>query len=124
MMRDDEAPALDPSVIETLRLLNEPGQPDVVHEVLGLFLSDATTRVEAIIAAFDARDAATLQRAAHTMKGAAATIGALRLQHACRRVEDAAKQNDLTAAATAIADVQREHQEVANAIRALIRPGA
>lgn len=119
-MRDDEAPALDISVIESLRLLNEPGQPDVVHEVLGLFLNDAAARVDAIVAAFAARDVAALQRAAHTMKGAAATIGAPRLQQACRRLEDAAKQNDLSTAAVSMEDLHREHEQVVKAIRQLL----
>ena len=119
-MSIDDAPVLDPSVVETLRLLNEPGQPDVLQEVFGLFLSDAPTRVDAIVAAVDARDAAALQRAAHTLKGASGSIGALALQRACRALEEMGKQRVFDHAAEGVQTLTDQYARVKHAIDQLV----
>jgi HPt (histidine-containing phosphotransfer) domain-containing protein len=84
-------PALDAAVLESLRQLNQPGQPDIVREVLTVFLADAPGRVAAIEQAIRASDAPAIQRAAHALKGASGSIGAMTLQAHCRELEDSAK---------------------------------
>jgi HPt (histidine-containing phosphotransfer) domain-containing protein len=74
------APALDPAVLDTLRSLNRPGEPDLVEQVLTMFLEDSPARIEAMSTAIGARDAVQLQRAAHNLKGSAANVGATELQ--------------------------------------------
>ncbi|MDP1569150.1 MAG: Hpt domain-containing protein [Vicinamibacterales bacterium] len=81
-------PVLDHATLDRLRELNEPGEPDIVIEVLTLFLEDAPARVAAVAAAQAAGDARGLERAAHGLKGSAGNIGALRLQALCHRIED------------------------------------
>lgn len=81
-------PVLDQVTLDRLRELNEPGEPDIVVEVLTLFLEDAPARVAAVVAAQASGDARGLERAAHGLKGAAGNIGALRLQALCHRLED------------------------------------
>jgi len=78
---------IDLSVIDRLRQLNQEGEPDVVREVFLLFLDDAPRRISAIAEAIGRGDADALQRAAHTLKGAAASIGATALQALCLEVE-------------------------------------
>ena len=106
--------ALDPRVIDlrvidTLRQLNQPGEPDVVSEVLTLFLSDAPVRLAAIRTAIEAQDPTALQRAAHTLKGAAGTIGATALQQCCKDLEGAGKSGVIPEAATALVTLEREY---------------
>ena len=120
MTKNPSAPALDPAVLETLRQLNEPGQPDVVREVLGLFRTDAPSRLEAISTAMEAQDAAALQRAAHTLKGAAAAIGATALHGACRALEEAGKQGALDSVAADVATLRHEYERVRDAIDQLL----
>lgn len=81
------APPLDPAVVEGLRRLSQPGQSDLLQEVLKLFLEDAAPRVEAISLAIGARDAVALRREAHTLRGAASNIGAKALANVCRELE-------------------------------------
>ncbi len=88
-------PALDLAVLESLRQLTQPGEPDVLGEVLATFLADAPGRVAAITAAIQGRDAPALLRAAHTFKGAAGSIGADRLHGHCRDLEHAARNGDV-----------------------------
>jgi two-component system sensor histidine kinase/response regulator len=112
--------ALDPGVLDTLRELSEPGRPDVLREVLGLFLTDGPMRLTAIEAAVTARDGAALQRSAHTLKGGAATIGALALQASCRVLEELGKQNRFDTAPEALAIMRREYARVKAAIDQLL----
>ena len=112
--------ALDPSVVDTLRQLTEDGQPDVLAEVLHLFLSDASARMSAIEAAVTHRDAAALQRAAHAMKGASATIGATALQGACRRLEEMGKQQHFGDADAALTAMRHEFERARAAIEQLL----
>jgi HPt (histidine-containing phosphotransfer) domain-containing protein len=92
-------PALDAAVLETLRQLNQPGQPDIIREVLTMFLADAPERLGAIDQAMQSGNTEALQRAAHALKGGAGSIGALALQACCRELEEAAKAGTLSGAA-------------------------
>ena len=111
-MDDSRSRALDRDVLATLRQLNEPGEPDVVKEVLALFVADAPRRMEAIVAAVVAHDAAALQRAAHTMKGASGTIGATALQGECRALEEFGKQQNFAAASARLEALEHEYRRV------------
>jgi HPt (histidine-containing phosphotransfer) domain-containing protein len=91
-------PILDPAVVESLRRLNQPGEPDVVQEVLTLFIAEAPARLAAVAAAVDAADAMGLQRAAHALKGSAAAIGATALQRICGDLEEMARHGALAGA--------------------------
>lgn len=113
-------PALDPGVLATLRQLNEPGHPDVLQEVLRLFLSDAPARLTSITAAIDRKDAAALERAAHTLKGAAGSIGATALQRACKEMEELGRRRAVDAADAELATLRREYDRVAAEIDQLL----
>jgi len=67
---------LDPAVVDSLRQLTPPGEPDVLGEVLRLFLDEVPRRVARLKAAWDDRNAGELQRAAHSLKGSSGNIGA------------------------------------------------
>ena len=112
--------ALDPAVLDSLRQLTQPGEPDVLADVLGLFLADAPTRLGAIAAAAAAGDAAALQRSAHALKGAAGAIGASALHAACRELEDVAKHPGLSPGAADLAVLHSEFARVKTAIDLLL----
>jgi len=84
-------PALDPAVIETLRQLTAPGEPDVLAEVLKLFLDEAPTRIAKLRNAWEARDIQLVQRLAHSLKGSAGNIGATRLFEICKQLDSSGR---------------------------------
>ena len=88
-------PALDAAVLDRLRQLNQAGEPDIVREVLTVFLADAPVRLAAIDDAIRGGEGQTLQRAAHALKGAAGSIGAHALQAYCRELEEIGKAGTL-----------------------------
>ena len=105
-------PAIDRGVLATLRQLNEDGQPDVVTEVLKLFTGGAPARLQAIEAAVAERNAPALQRAAHALKGASATIGASGLQAVCHELEEMGRHAEFAGAASAVEAMHQEYERV------------
>ena len=78
---------LDPAVIETLRQLSVPGEPDVLIEVLKLFLDEAPPRIEKLRNAWAAGNIQEVQRMAHSLKGSAGNIGAGGLFEICKQLD-------------------------------------
>ncbi len=60
-------------------------------ELAEAYLADGVVQLEAIEAAVAAGDAGALVRPAHTLKSSSATVGALRLAEASRRLEHAGR---------------------------------
>lgn len=81
------APVLDPAVIATLRQLNMPGEPDVLTEVLKLFLEEAPSRLAKLRNASAMRNIQEVQRIAHSLKGSAGNIGASAMFEICRELD-------------------------------------
>ncbi len=110
---------LDPRVLESLRQLNHEGEPDVLTEVLGLFLADGGARLEAIAGAVSAGDGPGLLRSAHALKGAAGTIGASALAAACRELEEMGAKGEFALADEALHVMRREYARVEQVIGGL-----
>jgi CheY-like chemotaxis protein len=72
-------PVLDPEVLRGLRELQPEGEPDLMADLLALFRADAERLVGEMRAAAAAGAAEALQRAAHTLKGSGANLGAVHL---------------------------------------------
>ncbi|MCA1585680.1 MAG: Hpt domain-containing protein [Acidobacteria bacterium] len=112
---------LDAHVLEALRMLTGPGESDVLIEVLCLFRDDAPARVRAIVTAWRADDAHGVMAAAHSLKGAASSLGADALQRACSDIEAAAKTGDLAAIGRLIDDLEEQAANVERDIAEVLR---
>jgi two-component system, sensor histidine kinase and response regulator len=95
-------PPIDWGVLDRLRSLQTPGAPDVVAEVVGLFLDVAPGRLEALRAAAASFDLQEVGRLAHALKGSAVHVGAHGLARACFRLEELAR--DASSAAPLVDD--------------------
>ncbi|MBM3130380.1 MAG: response regulator [Chloroflexi bacterium] len=112
----EEEPILDPKVLASFRQLQEPGEPDIIAQLIALFLSELPTKVAALRHAIEQNDASRLAKAAHTLKGSSANMGARRAAHACLELEQLGKAGDLTGVGDLFA---RLEQELARAQQAL-----
>lgn len=111
---------LDESVLEMLRGLSLPGESDVLRDVLEIYQRDLPVRLERLRVAVLAADAVAIERVTHSIKGSAGNIGARHLQEACRHVEDAAREKDMTRVGVALPDLEREAARVSAAIARLL----
>ena len=113
-------PALDPSVIESLRELTPPGEPDVLKEVLQLFLDDVPARISRLRSAWEAGNLVEVQRTAHSLKGSSGNIGATQLFEVCRLLDEQGKAGDPSQIPALVASLDVEYARVAAEIKLLI----
>jgi HPt (histidine-containing phosphotransfer) domain-containing protein len=116
----DHGPVLDPAVLDTLRKLTPPGEPDVLGEVLKLFLDEVPPRIERLRNAWAAGNIQEVHRAAHSLKGSAGNIGARRLHAVCSKLDEIGKSQDLTSAAPLVGELGLEFDKVETEIRRLL----
>ncbi|QRY82174.1 Hpt domain-containing protein [Pseudomonas sp. PDNC002] len=106
---------LDDTVLSDLLSIMEDEYPLLVET----FLSDSEERLRSIREATAAADAPALRHAAHSFKGSCGNMGANVLSSLCKRLEEAARQNDLATAQGLIGKVEHEFAIV----RTLLLPG-
>ena len=107
-----EPDVLDRTVINGLKELREPGQPDPLRELVELFLKDAQPRLEQMDKAASSGDMPKLASAAHTLKGSASNLGARRLSSLAAILEKQAKAGEAGPSARTLIDVKAEFEEV------------
>jgi HPt (histidine-containing phosphotransfer) domain-containing protein len=93
-MDPQEHEVLDPQLLETLRALQDPSDPDLAHELITLFLRDSAARVAAIrIAAVsgDLAAQAEIAELAHQLKGSAGALSASRFRETASDLEMATR---------------------------------
>jgi HPt (histidine-containing phosphotransfer) domain-containing protein len=71
------------------------GDREFLAELVATYKVDGAERIAEMRSALAAGAAPDLQRAAHTLKGSSATLGAAALAESCRAVEHAARDGDL-----------------------------
>jgi CheY-like chemotaxis protein len=90
--------AVDANALATLRDLQGAGRPDLLAELLAVYLRDAPPRLAALHEAVAHADAEALRRAAHSLKGSSSQIGAVQIARLCAELEGQVRTADLTGA--------------------------
>jgi PAS domain S-box-containing protein len=85
---------------------------DALAEYVTLFLSEAEERYAALSQALEAGDSAGVAFAAHSLKGAAATMGAERVRSAAFRLEKLGRAGNLLEAGGVLEEARREIDRV------------
>lgn len=78
---------VDVSILAMLDDIQEPGEPDLVSELIELFLADSAQNLAAIEVAVCNRNAAEMRLAAHSLKGSSGSLGATQVAEQCRQLE-------------------------------------
>jgi HPt (histidine-containing phosphotransfer) domain-containing protein len=110
---------LDQGVISSLRQLTPPGEPDVLAEVLRLFLQEAPPRIERLRNAWAGGNIEEMRRVAHSLKGSAGNIGARRLYDVCRRLDEQGRSDDRSGVGPLIDELAAEFTSVESAHRSV-----
>ena len=85
--------AIDPEIIQGLRELGGEDEPELLVELIGIFLEDAPQRMKDITEGLAHGDLGRIERGAHTLKSSSANIGALGLSDLCRRIVECTRTN-------------------------------
>lgn len=108
--------ALDPEILGQLRRLGEKLGEDVLGDVIASYLRDSRELLAAIDRALTEADAKALAKAAHSLVGISAAIGADDLVSICRALEERVYAGGLEGCREAVAAVVAEHRRVVAAL--------
>jgi two-component system, sensor histidine kinase and response regulator len=109
---DSEEDPLDRSVLAGLRELQEEGEPDILNELIELFLTDVPPQLAALREAVEAGDAHSVERIAHTLKGSCGNMGAVRMEAICAELEEIGRSEDLATTPVRISKLEEEFGRV------------
>ena len=79
--------AVDMAVLTSFEEVQMDGAPDLIVELIDLYLEDAPHRLAAIEEALTRKDERALKRAAHCLRGSSANLGALQVALICEELE-------------------------------------
>jgi two-component system sensor histidine kinase/response regulator len=96
------ADSVDYSVLEGLRELQDVGEPDVLEELVGMFLKDATNHLGTLKKAAEEGDEQSVQRTAHSLKGSCGNMGATKMEALCGELEHMGRSRNFVAASARI----------------------
>ncbi len=120
MPAPEHRPAVDPEVLQMLADLQEPGEPDLLRELVTLFLRDTPERLDVVRQGLAAGDLDAAARAAHSLKGSAANLGALDLHELAAQAEQRARAGDTAAVRELLAQLDDEYGRVHAQLSALL----
>lgn len=110
--------ALDRSVLERLEFLQD-AEHDYLGELITTYLESAPQLLSALRAAVTNQDAPAAQKAAHTLKGSSASLGALTLAAHCKELEMLARAGTLDGASAWLTKIEEEYRRVQHALEAV-----
>jgi CheY-like chemotaxis protein/HPt (histidine-containing phosphotransfer) domain-containing protein len=111
--------AVDPSALEALRALQQPGRPDPAAEMVEMFLQEAPASLHDMGTAITRYEAEKVEHAAHSLKGAASSIGAKRLAELCDSMEQEANKGSIQVASHLLNQARLEFSRVRDQLQAL-----
>ena len=108
-------PALDTSVIATLRSLGEGGGIDIVADLTAAFVTDAQDRLRKMNESLSSGDESGARRAAHSLKGMCGSIGAM---HLTALSADLEKAEPGAINRARVQEIEQEFRRVSEALQA------
>ncbi len=109
-----------PHVNMASALLNLDGNADLYRQVAEIFLGDAPACLAQFRMSWEGGDPECTIRAAHTLKGLAATVGAESLREHMRELEAALHARDLPAVTAKVPTVEQELSQVMATLKGLL----
>lgn len=115
--------AIDPTALEELRQLEGADGAGVLAELLALFRAETAPLLVTLRDAAAHSDPDAMRRAAHSLKGSSANLGARRLAELSARLEALGRQGEVERAGSAIDQVEAEFERACRAFEAAIEGG-
>src|SRR3954470_10586089 len=103
-----DVPVIDPQAIESLRALNPGDSDQFLREIVGIFLEDTPVRIAELDQSLAAGDASKFTRAAHSIKGSSANLGAMALRAVAEKLEHQSRTAGLGGVTKLVAEVKAE----------------
>ena len=113
-MKNEDVLNLD--VLKEFEQYGEDGA-SILIEAISLYLEDSQLQLNRLDASVKAMDGAGIERAAHSLRGSSATLGATRLAELCNALEDTAAKGIIKDAHDLLTQIDCQTAEVQLALK-------
>ena len=117
-----EIPIIDQQSIENLRALNPGDNDEFLREIIVIYLEDTPLRLAELDQSLAVGDGPKFTRAAHSIKGSSANLGAMTVRTVAERLEHQSAKQGLGDVAGLIAEVKAEFSRAHAEFSKLLRP--
>jgi CheY-like chemotaxis protein len=113
---NEDAPALDLSVLESRRGPQRDGEPDKLARIVGLFIDDVPLRLEELRQAVERGDSQIVEETAHMLKGGSGYMGAVRMSEICADIQALGASGELSSAPELLDALEAEFKRIRPAL--------
>ncbi|AUT04353.1 histidine kinase [Nostoc sp. CENA543] len=114
---------IDLKTIAYLRQIGGNEADNMIAEVIQIYLEDTPATVQQIKDALAAGERDKLKKASHALRSPSVSIGALNLGKLCANIEDVADKQTLEQLSSLVDQLEREYNNVVNALQFLLVKG-
>ena len=107
---------LDKKALDAIREMESDSLPNLVVQVVDLYLKDAPILMNSIVKSLEAGDAEQTFRVAHMLKSSSANIGAVSLATLCRELETGARTGKLSDFSNTVTKIEQQLAKVVQAL--------
>jgi two-component system, sensor histidine kinase and response regulator len=108
---------IDRTAWDAITAVQKPGQPDLLHKAISLYLSSSQAQIAQLRSAWQGQAYDTLCLLAHTLKSSSATLGAHRLAALAKELEETCRTNHLEQADGLITRIEHAHWDACVLLR-------
>jgi HPt (histidine-containing phosphotransfer) domain-containing protein len=116
-------PIIDSTAIRTLRELCPRDNDAFLRELLGMFMQDTPLRIAEMEESLKSNDATRFKRAAHSIKGSSANIGAVELKEVAGRLESECAGAPISSLAPSVAEIRVAYERARAELDRIIAAG-
>jgi two-component system sensor histidine kinase/response regulator len=110
------AGVIDLSVLESFREIQQEGRPDLVNELIELYINDTRSRLVRIRTALNEQDTEKLQTMVHSLKGSSGNLGLRGMATLCVELEKTLDHVGLNAVPGRVTCLEEEFRRVEQAL--------
>lgn len=103
-----DSSVIDPTAIENLRSLNPGDNDEFLREIIAIYLEDTPLRLAELDQSLASGDTPRFTRAAHSIKGSSANLGAALVRSTAEKLEHQSARQGLADVAALLAAVKTE----------------
>jgi CheY-like chemotaxis protein len=121
LLPDSTASPLDERALDQIRALQQPGAPNLLGKIIGLYLDSSAGLLQQIREAIAGEDGEALWWAAHSLKSSSANVGATELAAACKELEQRGRERQLADSADLLQALETHYGRAREALTLELR---
>lgn len=111
---------LDTQVLDELLALCDGGDPELLLDLVDMFLTDVPSKVTSILEGMAAQDFTKVEHAAHALKGTSGSLGATHVMRECEAIQNACRSREHASIPTHVDQLRKNLADADGALRAFI----